>query len=77
MEQDNTSRYQCTLTTAGQPDCRFDARVTITDADGESARGCARHAVQALDGLAGGRAEWKDSAGLNEHEVLAVAAQYA
>jgi hypothetical protein len=40
-------------------------RVTITDAEGTTPRGCPRHAVDALFGLAGAHVDWADSKGLN------------
>ena len=40
--------------------------------DGESARGWARHAVQALNGITGLRVDWDDSRGLNQYERSAV-----
>jgi len=39
------TRFTCTLTTADEPPCQSYARVTITDAEGATARGCPRHAV--------------------------------
>jgi hypothetical protein len=44
----------------------------VIDLDGESARGCARHAVQALNGITGLRVDWDDSRGLNEYERSAI-----
>ena len=52
--------------------CDRYARVTIEDAEGERARACARHAVAALDGLAGARVIWDDTRGINEHEATAL-----
>jgi len=66
------TRFTCTLTQADEAECTSYARVTITDAEGDTARGCRRHAVAALDGIAGARADWADSKGLNEHECLAL-----
>ncbi len=43
--------------------------VTITGAEGDTARGCPRHAVAVLDGITGARVDWADSRGLNEHET--------
>ncbi len=63
------SRFTCKLTRDEQGKCDEVARVTVVDSQGERARGCARHAVEALDGLAGGRIDWDDSKGLNEFEV--------
>jgi len=65
-------RFQCALTIADEPPCASYARVTIVDAAGETARGCPRHAVAALDGIAGGRVDWADSRGLNEFECAAL-----
>jgi hypothetical protein len=48
------------------------ARVTIADAQGASACACPRHAVAALDDISGGRVDWVDSKGLNEHERMAI-----
>jgi len=53
--------FTCTLTTADQPACTSYARVTITDSGGDTARGCPRHAVAALDGITGARVDWADS----------------
>ena len=36
------------------------------------ARGCPRHAVAALDGIAGAYVDWADSKGLNEWERRAL-----
>ena len=66
------TRFACTLTKADEPVCTSYARVTITDAEGSSARGCPRHAVAALDGISGARVDWADSRGLNEYERLAL-----
>ena len=66
------TRFTCTLTTADEPACTSYARVTITDAGGDTARGCPRHAVAALDGITGARVDWADSRGLNEHERQAL-----
>jgi hypothetical protein len=44
------------------------ARVTITNAEGASARGCPRDAVTALDGITGARVDWPDSRALNRWE---------
>jgi hypothetical protein len=48
------------------------ARVTITDAEGTTARGCPRHAVAALNGLTGAHVDWADSKGLNQWERQAL-----
>jgi hypothetical protein len=37
-----------------------------------AARGCPRHAVAALDGIAGAQVDWGDSKGLNEWERKAL-----
>jgi hypothetical protein len=66
------TRFTCTLTTADEPACQSYARVTISDAGGDTARGCPRHAVAALDGITGARVDWADSLGLNEHERQAL-----
>jgi len=66
------TRFTCTLTTADEPACQSYARVTITDAQGTSARGCPRHAVAALNGLTGAHVDWADSKGLNEWERQAL-----
>jgi hypothetical protein len=47
------TRFTCTLTRADEPACQSYARVTITDSEGATARGCPRHAVAALDGITG------------------------
>jgi hypothetical protein len=49
------------------------ARVTVEDAETERGRACTRHAVAALDGLAGARLIWDDTHGINEHEATALA----
>ena len=64
--------FRCLLTIADEAPCERYARVTVTDLDGESARGCARHAVQALNGIIGLRVDWDSSRGLNEHERRAI-----
>ena len=66
------TRFTCTLTTADELTCTSYARVTITDTEGDTARGCPRHAVAALDGIAGACVDWADSQGLNEHERQAL-----
>ena len=45
------TRFTCTLTRHEESACQSYARVTITDAEGTTARGCPRHAVAALTGL--------------------------
>ena len=52
--------------------CQSYARVTITDSEGATARGCPRHAVAALDGITGAHVDWADSKGLNEWERKAL-----
>ena len=49
------TRFTCILTKADEPACQSYARVTIMDSEGASARACPRHAVAALDGIAGAR----------------------
>lgn len=66
------TRYTCNLTRADEPACQSYARVTITDSDGATARGCPRHAVAALDGITGAHVDWADSKGLNEWERKAL-----
>lgn len=65
-------RFTCTLIRADEPACQSYARVTIVDAEGASVRGCPRHAVAALDSIAGGHVDWADSKGLNEWERRAL-----
>jgi len=48
------------------------ARVTIVDSEGGSARACPRHGVAALDGIASAHVGWADSKGLNEWEGRAL-----
>ena len=64
--------FRCSLNIADEAPCERYARVTVTDLDGESARGCARHAVQALNGVIGLRVDWHSSRGLNEYERRAI-----
>jgi hypothetical protein len=52
--------------------CDRYARVTIQDAEGQRDRACPRHAVAALDGLAGAQVIWDDSRGVSEHEITAL-----
>jgi hypothetical protein len=52
--------------------CDWNARVTIGDAEGERARACARHAVEALNGLAGARVVRDDSPAINKREATAL-----
>jgi hypothetical protein len=66
------TRFTCTLTRADEPPCQSYARVTITDAEGATARGCPRHAVSALDGISRARVDWPDSKGLNQYERKAL-----
>jgi hypothetical protein len=65
-------RFQCTLTLSDEPQCTTYARVTVTDATGDSARACTRHAVAALDGIDGARVDWADTRGINEFERKAL-----
>lgn len=57
------------LRQADQPACQSYARITITDCEGATARGCPRHAVAALNGLSDARV---DSKGLNEWQRKAI-----
>lgn len=66
------TRYTCTLIRADEPACQSYARVTIVDSEGVTARGCPRHAVAALDGIADVHVDWADSKGLNEWERKAL-----
>ena len=66
------TRFTCTLTRADEPACQSYARVTVMDSEGAAARGCPRHAVGALDGIAGAHVDWADSKGLNEWERKAL-----
>lgn len=66
------SRFTCKLARDEQGECTEIARVTVVDSTGERTRGCARHAVQALDGIANGQVDWDDSKSLNEFEVKAL-----
>ena len=60
-------RFQCI-----EGECSRYARVSVEDAEGQRARACPRHAVAALDGLAGARVIWDDTHGINAHEVTAL-----
>jgi hypothetical protein len=66
------TRFTCTLTKAKEPACQSYARVMIVDSEGATARGCPRHAVAALDGIASAHVDWTDSKGLNEWERKAL-----
>ena len=66
------TRLTCTLTKADDPACQSYARVMVVDSGGASARACPRHAVAALDGIAGARVDWADSKGLNQWERTAL-----
>jgi hypothetical protein len=66
------TRFTCTLTRADEPACQSYARVTIVDSEGATGRGCPRHAVAALDGIAGAHIDWAESKGLNEWERKAL-----
>jgi hypothetical protein len=59
------TRFTCSLTRADEPACQSYARVTIMDSEGDSARGCPRHAVAALGGITSAHVDWADSKGLN------------
>jgi hypothetical protein len=52
--------------------CDRYARVTIESMIYQRERACPRHAVQALDHLAGARVVWDDTRGINEHEATAL-----
>ena len=65
-------RYTWTVTLADEPACRSYARVTITNAHGDSGGACPRHAVAALEGISRARVDWADSKGLNQWERLAL-----
>ena len=60
-------RFRCM-----EAECDRYARVGIEDAHGQRARACPRHAVAALDGLAGARVIWDDTRGINQFEVTAL-----
>jgi hypothetical protein len=66
------TRFTCSLTRADEPACQSYARVTIVDSEDARARGCPRHAVAALDGIACAHVDWTDSKGLNEWERKAL-----
>jgi hypothetical protein len=66
------TRFTCTLSRADEPACQSYARVTIVDSEGTRARGCPRHAIAALDGIAGAHVDWADSKGINEYERAAL-----
>jgi hypothetical protein len=53
-------------------ECDRYARVSIEDAERQRVRACPRHAVAALDGLAGAHIVWDNTHGINEHEVIAL-----
>jgi hypothetical protein len=67
-----TARFRCVLTRADEAPCTSYARVTLTDATGDTARGCPRHALAALDGITGARVDWADTRGLNQYERAAL-----
>jgi hypothetical protein len=60
------TRFTCTLTKTDEPACQSYVRVTVTDAEGTTARSCPRHAVAALNGA------HVDSKGLNQWERQAL-----
>jgi hypothetical protein len=66
------TRFTCTVTQADESACHSYARVTITDSEGATARGCPQHAVAALDSIAGAHVDWADSKGLNKWERKAL-----
>lgn len=53
-------------------DCQSYAARHDRGCGGYRARGCPRHAVAALNGIAGAHVDWPDSKGLNEWERTAV-----
>jgi len=55
------TRFTCILARADEPACTSYARVTITDAEGATARDCLRHAAAALDSITGARVDWAHS----------------
>ena len=65
----DASRFTCTLAPAA---CSSYARVTIADAQGETARACPRHAVAALSGITAASVIWADTRGINDHERTAL-----
>ena len=67
-----SNRFTCSLTQADEAPCTNYARVTVTDAEGGSARGCPKHAMIALECITGARVDWADSKSLNEYEVKAL-----
>jgi len=66
------TRFTCTLTRTDEPACQSCARVTIVDSEADTARGCPRHAIAALDGITGAHVDWADSKGLNQWERMAL-----
>lgn len=52
------TRFTCTLAKADEPSRQSYARVTTTDTEGATARGCPRHALAAVDGIARGQVNW-------------------
>ena len=60
-------RFRCM-----ERECDRYARVSIEDAEGQRVRACPRHAVAAIDGLAGARVVWDDTRAINEYEVTAL-----
>jgi hypothetical protein len=66
------TRFMCSLIKADESVCQSYARITIVDSEGAAARGCPRHAVAALDGIAGAHVDWADSKGLNQWERKAL-----
>ena len=66
------TRFTSALTRADEPACQSYARVTVMDSEGAAARSYPRHAVTALDGIAGAHMNWTDSKGLNEWERKAL-----
>ena len=66
------TRFTCTLTKTDEPAWPSHARVTISYAEGASARAYPRHAVAALNGITRARIDWPDSKGLNQWERQAL-----
>jgi hypothetical protein len=66
------TRFTRSITRADEPACQSYARVTIVDSEHARTRGCPRHAVAALDGIAGAHVDWADSRGLNQWERKAL-----
>lgn len=65
-------RFRCSLAARDEPECDAYARVTVTDDTGDSARGCVRHAIGAIESVDGARVSWADTRGINEFERTAL-----